>query len=116
MTILTKRLMVLGPLLIGVNVLLIWTLEHTDIVAFAIVLVFTSLIVFALSQLLWLTLNSAHHIDGQDRQPAAAKQSSRKIDRAMAERSISVFSRDSALGANGVVDDNLPGFGGPSLS
>jgi hypothetical protein len=34
----------------------------------------------------------------------------------MAERSISVFSRDSALGANGVVDDNLPGFGGPSLS
>jgi hypothetical protein len=116
MTILTKRLMVLGPLLIGVNVLLIWTLEHTDIVAFAIVLVFTSLIVFALSQLLWLTLNSAQHIDGQDRQPAAAKQSGRKIDRAMAERSISVFSRDSALGANGVVDDNLPGFGGPSLS
>jgi hypothetical protein len=50
--ILTKRVMVLGPLLIGVNALLIWTLEHTDIIAFTIMLVLSSLIVFALSRLL----------------------------------------------------------------
>jgi hypothetical protein len=31
MAILTKRVMVLGPLLIGVNALLIWTLEHTEL-------------------------------------------------------------------------------------
>ena len=62
MAILTKRVMVLGPLLIGVNALLIWTLEHTDIIAFTIMLVLSSLIVFALSRLLWPTLNSAHHI------------------------------------------------------
>ena len=80
MAILTKRLMVLGPLLIGVNALLIWTLGHADIVAFAIMLVFSGLIVFALSRLLWPILNSAHHIGGQDRQPAAAERSSRKID------------------------------------
>jgi hypothetical protein len=42
------RALVLGALLIGVNAVLIWTLEHTDIVAFAIVLLFNSLSVFAL--------------------------------------------------------------------
>jgi predicted membrane-bound mannosyltransferase len=47
-----RRAMMLGPLLIGVNALLIWTLEHTDIVAFAVVLVFGSLIVLAFSRLL----------------------------------------------------------------
>jgi hypothetical protein len=30
------RAVALGALLIGVNAVLIWTLEHTDIVAFAI--------------------------------------------------------------------------------
>jgi hypothetical protein len=60
------RALVLGALLIGVNAALIWTLEHTDIVAFSVVLLFSSLSVFALSRLLWPTLSSTHHIDGQD--------------------------------------------------
>jgi len=60
------RALVLGALLIGVNAVLIWTLEHTDIVAFAIVLLFSSLSVFALCRLLWPTLRSTHHIDDQD--------------------------------------------------
>jgi membrane protein implicated in regulation of membrane protease activity len=59
------RALVLGALLIGVNAVLIWTLEHTDIVAFAIVLLFSSLSVFALYRLLWPTLRSTHHIDDQ---------------------------------------------------
>jgi hypothetical protein len=61
-----RRALVLGPLIIGVNAVVIWTLEHTDIVAFAIVFVFSSLIVFAASRLLWRTLSSTHRIDGQD--------------------------------------------------
>jgi hypothetical protein len=60
------RALVLGVLLIGVNAVLIWTLEHTDIVAFAIVLLFSSLSVFALYRLLWLTLRSTRHIADQD--------------------------------------------------
>jgi hypothetical protein len=60
------RALVLGALLIGVNAVLIWTLENTDIVAFAIVLLFSSLSVFALYRLLWPTLRSTHHIDDQD--------------------------------------------------
>jgi hypothetical protein len=61
-----RRALVLGPLIIGVNALVIWTLEHTDIVAFTIVFVFSSLIVFAVSRLLWRTLSSTHRIDDQD--------------------------------------------------
>ena len=60
------RALVLGALLIGVNAVLIWTLEHTDIVAFAIVLLFSSLSVFALYRLLWPTLRSTRHIADQD--------------------------------------------------
>jgi hypothetical protein len=60
------RALVLGALLIGVNAVLIWTLEHTDIVASAIVLLFSSLSVFALYRLLWPTLSSTYHIDHQD--------------------------------------------------
>ena len=60
------RALALGALLIGVNAVLIWTLEHTDIVAFAIVLFFSSLGVFALNRFLWPTLRSTHHIDDQD--------------------------------------------------
>jgi hypothetical protein len=57
---------VLGALLIGVNAVLIWTLENTDIVAFAIVLLFSSLSVFALYRLLWPTLRSTRHIADHD--------------------------------------------------
>ena len=60
------RALVLGALLIGVNAVLIWTLENTDIVAFAIVLLFSSLSVFALYRLLWPTLRSTRHIADQD--------------------------------------------------
>jgi hypothetical protein len=58
-----RRALVLGSLLIGVNALLIWTLEHTDIVAFATVLTFSSLIVFAISRPLRRTQHSVHRID-----------------------------------------------------
>jgi hypothetical protein len=58
--------LVLGALLIGVNAVLIWTLEHTDIVAFAVVLLFSSLSIFALFRLLWPTLRSTHLIDDRD--------------------------------------------------
>jgi predicted MFS family arabinose efflux permease len=61
-----RRALVLGPLLVSVNALLIWTLGHTDIVAFVIVLFFSSLIVFAIYQLLSRALSSTHRIDGQD--------------------------------------------------
>jgi hypothetical protein len=61
-----RRALLLGPLIIGVNAVVIWTLEHTDIVAFAIVFVFSSLIVFAVSRLLRRTLSSTHRIGGQD--------------------------------------------------
>jgi hypothetical protein len=60
------RALVLGALLIGVNAVLIWTLENTDIVAFAIVLLFSSLSVSALYRLLWPTLRSTRHIADQD--------------------------------------------------
>src|ERR1700751_888256 len=60
------RALMLGVLLIGVNAVLIWTLENTDIVAFAIVLLFSSLSVFALYRLLWPTLRSTRHIADQD--------------------------------------------------
>jgi membrane protein implicated in regulation of membrane protease activity len=60
------RALVLGALLIGVNAVLIWTLEHTDIVAFAIVLLFSSLSVFALYRLLWPTLRSTRYVADQD--------------------------------------------------
>jgi hypothetical protein len=59
------RALVLGSLLIGVNALLIWTLEHTDIVAFTTVLIFSSVIVFAVSRPLRRTQNSVHRIDSR---------------------------------------------------
>jgi predicted MFS family arabinose efflux permease len=61
-----RRALVLGPLLVSVNALLIWTLGHTDIVAFVIVFVFSSLIVFAIYQLLSRALSSTYRIDGQE--------------------------------------------------
>lgn len=60
------QILVLGALLIGGSAVLIWTLEHTDIVAFSVVLLFSSLSVFAFSRLLWPTLSSTHHIAGRD--------------------------------------------------
>ena len=56
----------LGALLIGVNAILIWTLENTVIVAFAIVLLFSSLGVFVLYRFRWPTLSSTLYIDDQD--------------------------------------------------
>jgi hypothetical protein len=72
-----RRALVLGPLIIGVNAVVIWTLEHTDIVAFAIVFVFSNLIVFAVSRLLWRTLSSTHRSAAKTRQGVAAKPSLR---------------------------------------
>jgi hypothetical protein len=60
------RALVLGAFLIGFNAVLIWTLEHTDILAFVIVLLFSSLGVFVLYRFRWPTLSSTLYIDDQD--------------------------------------------------
>jgi hypothetical protein len=57
--------LILGSLLIGVNALLIWTLEHTDIVAFATVLIFSSVIIFCGFATAARTQNFDHRIDSR---------------------------------------------------
>jgi hypothetical protein len=53
------RLIVLGPLVIGLNAVLMWTLEHTDIVAFLTVLLASALLIFAIYRLIGYLLNPA---------------------------------------------------------
>ena len=48
----SRRALILAPLIIVLNALLIWTLEHTDIVAFATIFVATLVLV---SGTFWVT-------------------------------------------------------------
>jgi hypothetical protein len=59
------RLIVLGPLVIGLNAVLVWTLEHTDIVAFITVLLVSAFLVFAVHRLIVYVLNPASSVDSK---------------------------------------------------